>query len=59
LPGTPLWWAALRGELQSLDLQQAQEDAAALIRAVLAEHPALILPDDIAARVATADEATA
>ena len=51
-PGTDLWWAALRGELQSLDLLDAQDEAAALTGDIRAEHPHLTLPDDIAARLA-------
>ena len=51
-PGSDLWWAALRGELQSLDLLDAQDEAAALTREIRDEHPHLTLPGDIAARVA-------
>jgi len=51
--GSDLWWAALRGELQSLDLLDAQDEAAALTGEIRAEHPDLTLPDDIAARIAT------
>ena len=52
-PGSDLWWAALRGELQSLDLLQAQDEAAALTSDIRAEYPQLTLPADIAARIAT------
>ncbi len=54
-PGSELWWAALRGELQSLDLLGAQDEAAALTTEIAAAHPELRLPDDIAARVAPLD----
>jgi 2-polyprenyl-3-methyl-5-hydroxy-6-metoxy-1,4-benzoquinol methylase len=54
-PGSDLWWAALRGELQSLDLLGAQDEAAALTAEIAATHPGLLLPDDIAARIAPAD----
>ena len=51
-PGSDLWWAALRGELQSLDLLNAQDEAAALTAKTQGEHPYLTLPDDIAVRIA-------
>ncbi len=54
-PGTDLWWAALRGELQSLDLLDAQDEAAMLTSATQAAHPGLPLPHDIAVRIATAE----
>ena len=54
-PGSDLWWAALRGELQSLDLLDAQDEAAALTAETAAAHPGLPLPDDIAARIAPPD----
>ena len=54
-PGSDLWWAALRGELQSLDLMDAQDEAAALTAEIAAAHPGLSLPDDIAARIALPD----
>jgi len=54
-PGSDLWWAALRGELQSLDLLDAQDEAAALTSGIRAEYPHLTLPDDIAARIAAPD----
>ena len=54
-PGSDLWWAALRGELQSLDLLDAQDEAAVLTTQVRAAHPELILPDDIAVRIAPPD----
>ena len=57
-PGSDLWWAALRGELQSLDLLNAQDEAAALTAEVRTEHPHLMLPDDIAARIAMSDAET-
>jgi len=52
-PGSDLWWAALRGELQSLDLMDAQDEAAALTTEIREAHPQLTLPDDIAARIGT------
>lgn len=53
--GSDLWWAALRGELQSLDLLGAQDEAAALTTEIAAAHPGWPLPDDIAARIAPLD----
>ena len=50
--GSELWWAALRGELQSLDLLNAQDEAAALTAEIRTEYPHLMLPDDIAVRIA-------
>ena len=54
-PGSDLWWAALRGELQSLDLLDAQDEAAALTTEIVAAHPEMPLPDDIAARISPPD----
>jgi len=54
-PGSDLWWAALRGELQSLDLLEAQDEAAVLTGEIRAAHPDLDLPSDIAARIAPTD----
>lgn len=54
-PGSDLWWAALRGELQSLDLLEAQDEAAVLTGEIRAAHPDLDLPGDIAARIAPTD----
>lgn len=54
-PGSDLWWAALRGELQSLDLLEAQDEAAALTAGLQAAHPQLVLPQDIAVRIAAPD----
>ena len=54
-PGSDLWWAALRGELQSLDLLEAQDEAATLTSELQATHPDLVLPDDIAVRIASPD----
>ncbi len=54
-PGSDLWWAALRGELQSLELLDAQAEAAALTTEIQTLHPNLALPDDIAVRIATSD----
>ncbi len=53
--GSDLWWAALRGELQSLDLLEAQDEAATLAAELHAAHPNLVLPDDIAMRIAAPD----
>ena len=49
-PGSGLYWAAVRGELQALDLLGASEDGAALV-AVLAASGAGDVPDDVASRV--------
>lgn len=54
-PGSDLWWAALRGELQSLDLLDAQDEAAVLTADIAVAYPTLALPDDIAARIAPPD----
>ena len=51
-PGAGLWWAALRGELQALDLLDALDEAAALVAGLHAAHPGLPWPDDITARIA-------
>lgn len=51
-PGEGLWWAALRGELQALDLLDAGDEAASLTAELHAAHPDLLMPDDIAARLA-------
>lgn len=53
--GGGLWWASLGGELQALDLMDAQEDAAQLVRQIVREHPDIALPPGIAARIASAD----
>ncbi len=50
-PGGGLWWAALNGELQALDLLDAQVDAARVVRQVVTAHPDLTLPPAIAARI--------
>lgn len=50
-PGTGLWLAALRGELQALDMLDAREEAAALTRDVEAGHPGVTLPDDVLVRI--------
>ncbi len=50
-PGAGLWWGALRGELQSLDLMGAGAEAQGVVAAAAAAHPELALPDDIAARL--------
>ena len=53
-PESGLWAAALRGELQSLDLLDAREEAADLVREVTAAMPGIDLPADIASRIKTA-----
>ena len=53
-PGTGLWWAALRGELQALDMLDALDEAATLTADVQAAHPDLELPPDILARIGKA-----
>ena len=52
--GSDLWLAALRGELQALDLLDALDEAAALTADIKATHPDLVLPADILARVGKA-----
>ncbi len=49
--GSGLWWAALRGELQALDLLDAQDEAAALTADVEATYPNLQLPADMLVRI--------
>ena len=49
--GSDLWLAALRGELQALDLLDVHEEAAALTRDVEAGYPDVTLPPDILARI--------
>ena len=56
-PGAGLWWAALRGELQALDLLDALDEAATLTAELRAVHPDLAWPDDILSRIAPADPA--
>ena len=52
--GGGLWWAALRGELQSLDLMLAGPEAAALVQEIQSQHPGIEPPDDLQARFAMA-----
>ena len=49
--GTGLWLAALRGELQALDMLDALDEAATLTADITATHPELELPPDILARI--------
>ena len=58
-PGHGLWWAALRGELQGLDLMDALDEAAALTAELHAAHPSLPWPDDILARIAAPADSAA
>ncbi len=58
-PGSGLWWGALRGELQALDLLDAGTEAAALVREVQGRHPDLEPPDDLQQRYALVREDTA
>ncbi len=51
VPGDGLWGAALRGELQALDLQGRQKDAATLVHDLRAAHPAIDWPADILIRI--------
>ena len=51
--GGGLWLAALRGELQALDMLDARDVAATLAADVQAAHPAVALPADILARIGT------
>ncbi len=53
-PGSGLWWAALRGELQALDLLDALDEAAALTAEIYAAHPDLDWPADVMSRIAPA-----
>ena len=53
-PEHGLWLAALRGELQALDLLDAREEAAELVRSVRASHSEQALPADILARIGQA-----
>jgi len=53
-PGSGLWWAALRGELQALDLLEALDEAAALTAEIHAAHPDLDWPADVMARIGPA-----
>ena len=54
-PGDGLWWAALRGELQALDLLDALDEAAALTAELHAAHPDLAWPANILSRIVAAD----
>ena len=49
--GSELWVAALRGELQALDMLDALDEAATMTAAIEAAHPELVLPPDILARI--------
>ena len=49
--GSGLWFGALRGELQALDMLDALDEAAQLTADVEAAHPELQLPADMLARV--------
>jgi hypothetical protein len=49
--GSGLWWAALRGELQALDMLDALDEAATLTAEVTAAHPELSFPQDILSRI--------
>ena len=53
-PGTGLWWAALRGELQALDMLDALDEAATLTADIEAAHPEFEMPADILARIGKA-----
>ena len=53
-PGSELWFAALRGELQALDMLDAIDEAAALTGDVAAAFPDVQLPPDILARIGKA-----
>jgi len=50
-PGSGLWMAALRGELQALDLQGRQKEAAGRVREVTVAHPVVTLTPDILVRI--------
>ncbi len=50
-PSEGLWMAAFRGELQSLDLLDARDEAADLVREVSAAHPGMDLPADVLTRI--------
>lgn len=51
VPGDDVWLAALRGELQALDMLDARDDAATLTGDVEAAHPEVTLPADILVRI--------
>ena len=51
VPGDGLWFGALRGELQALDLQNRQADAARLVQGLRDTHPAVAWPSDILVRI--------
>lgn len=55
-PGTGLWWAALGGEFQALDLLDLGHDAVALVHEVQAAHPTLPVPDSLQERFALATQ---
>ena len=49
--GSGLWWAALRGELQALDMLDALDEAATLTQEVTSANPELAFPQDILSRI--------
>lgn len=52
--GSGLWWGALRGELQALDMLDARDEAQTLTADIEAAHPELALPPDILIRIGKA-----
>lgn len=53
-PGSGLWLAALNGELQALDMLEAQPEAQALTADIVAAYPEVTLPPEILVRVGQA-----
>ena len=51
-PGSDLWTAALRGELQGMDALGEQARARTLLSLTMRQHPHVALPPDVLARVA-------
>ena len=54
VPGSGLWLAALRGELQALDQVGALGEAATLTADIEAAYPEIQLPSDVLARIGKA-----
>lgn len=51
LPGSTLWWAAIQGELQALDLMNAGIEATVLLKGITVTNPGLLLPPAITLRL--------
>ena len=50
--GEGLWWGAVQGEVQALDLMDARSDAVALLHTLATSHPDLQFPPALASRLA-------